>query len=144
MLGRSILLLSFFGGVLTTGTKGRPWLSGLCHLGETEPTFPRFPDLYGWAREKSVQDLGKGSEAVTYSLGLCRHRSAGSSSLSSPSSILYPLPGWRHCLPTVAPSHDQPCGRPQGHRYTEAWLPTGLPVQPFLTDGCALLLKWMG
>lgn len=60
MLGRSILLLSFFGGALNTGTKGRLWLLVLCHLGETETTFPRSPDLYSWTREKSVQDLGMG------------------------------------------------------------------------------------
>lgn len=64
------MLLSFFGGFLNTVTKGRLWFLVLCYLGETETTFPRPPGLYGWAKEKSVEDLGDGSEAVTHSLGL--------------------------------------------------------------------------
>lgn len=64
------MLLSFFGGFLNTVTKGRQWFLVLCNLGEAKTTFPRSPDLYGWAKEKSVEDLGDGSEAVTHSLGL--------------------------------------------------------------------------
>lgn len=100
------MLLSFFGGILNTVTEGRLWLLVLCYLGETETTFCN-PLTFMVGQKKNLWKIWEmGVKQLFIGIGCSfRHRSAGSSSLASPS---FTSSSWLKTLFIHSGSHSQP------------------------------------